>query len=63
MTIMNSGLQLALFVAFMVLWVWLARRLAIGRNRPITLWMWLGALFGPFAVVVLALLPARPPDD
>ena len=63
MTIMNSGLQLALFVAFMVLWVWLARRLAIRRDRSTIAWMWLAALFGPFAVVGLALLPARPPDD
>ena len=53
MTIMNSGLQLALFVAFMALWVWLARRLAIRRDRSTIAWMWLAALFGPFAVVVL----------
>jgi hypothetical protein len=59
---MNSGLQLALFVAFMVLWIWLARRLAIRRDRSTIARMWLAALFGPFAVVVLALLPARPPD-
>ena len=52
-----------MFVAFRVLWVWLARRPAIRRYRSTVVWMWLAALFDPFAVVVLALLPARPPDD
>ena len=45
--------------AFLVLWVWLTRRLALLRNRSTTPWMWLAAFLGPFALLVLAMLPAR----
>lgn len=45
--------------AFLVLWVWLTRRLALKRNRSTTGWMWLAAFFGPFALLVLAMLPER----
>ena len=48
--------------ALLVLWVWLTRRLALRRNRSTALWMWLAAFLGPFALLVLAILPALPEE-
>jgi hypothetical protein len=52
---MTIIIAVALAVAFMVL----SGRLAERRGRSGRTWMWLGALFGPFALIAVALLPPR----
>ena len=34
-------------------------QVALHRGRSVKPWLWLGALFGPFALVIVALLPSR----
>jgi hypothetical protein len=37
----------------------LCGRIAESRGRTIKAWVWLGAIFGPIALLVVALLPSR----
>ena len=40
-------------------WIaWLTAQTAKKRGRSFTVWMWLGILFGPFAWLVVAMLPS-----
>jgi len=50
---------LLLNVASIPLSGWIAER----RGRSIKLWCWMGAIFGPIAPLVVALLPSAPPND
>ena len=34
-------------------------QVALHRGRSVKPWLWLGALFGPFALATVALLPSR----
>ena len=37
----------------------MAQQMAAYQNRPTRLWLWLGALTGPVAPMLLAVLPRR----
>lgn len=37
----------------------LCGRIAESRGRSIKAWVWLGAIFGPIALLVVAFLPSR----
>jgi hypothetical protein len=40
-----------------VVTMYLSGQLALRRGRSLKNWLWLGAIFGPFALVTVALLP------
>jgi hypothetical protein len=46
---------IALMVACCLLCGWIAER----RERPPKLWVWLGAIFGPIALIFLIVLPSH----
>jgi hypothetical protein len=48
-----------LIAIFIVCWL-LCAHVAEWRGRSGKLWFWLGAVFGPLALIALALLPERP---
>jgi hypothetical protein len=53
-------MDMAALILFAVsIWIaWLTMQTARRRGRSATAWMWLGILFGPFAWLAVALLPA-----
>ena len=51
--------SVAVVLAATVLWVWLARRMAIARGRRRLPWMLAAALFGPVPLLVLLIWPKR----
>lgn len=50
------AVALLLFVVFTFLSGWIAGR----RGHSTKLWYWLGAIFGPIALLAIALLPPVP---
>ena len=46
-----------LFLLINFLAMYLAGQVAVRRGRSLTNWLWLGASFGPLALVTVALLP------
>jgi MFS family permease len=50
--------QFAIVLALMAICAYVSGHIAERRGRSVKLWIWLGALFGPLALVV-ALLPPR----
>ena len=50
---------LAVFLALTIVCASYATRVAAERNRSSRFWLWLSALFGPVALAVLIVLPAR----
>jgi len=51
-----------IFAMMLVLTVLCARRaqqMAAYQNRPVRFWLWLGALTGPVAPMLLAILPRK----
>jgi hypothetical protein len=46
-----------------IVFVWLARRLAIGRNRNVIGWSVAGALLPPLLVILYALKPLAADED
>jgi len=46
-----------------VVFVWLARRLALGRNRNVIGWGLLGAILPPALIILYVLKPLAPEDD
>jgi len=51
------------FVFILAIFPIAAGTLAKGKNRSVPLWAVLGLLFGPFAVLVLALIKPGPGPD
>ena len=62
---MTAFLSVVVCIFCILLSGWIAGR----RGRSAKLWYWLGAIFGPFAALAVALLPpatehtGRPPGD
>ncbi len=55
-------MTVSMFAAMMVLTVLCARmaqQMAAYQNRPTRFWLWLGALSGPVAPMLLAVLPRK----
>ena len=52
-------LELFLSLLIMIIFVAIARQLAVKRGRSRMAWMWLTTFFGPIPLLVLALLPSR----
>ena len=48
-----TSVSLTVLLAATVLWVWLARRMAIARGLRRFWWMLAAALFGPVALLVM----------
>jgi hypothetical protein len=46
-----------------VVFVWLARRLALGRNRNVIGWSLVGAILPPALIILYVLKPLAPEDD
>lgn len=46
-----------------VVFVWLARRLALGRNRNVIGWGLVGAILPPGLIILYVLKPLAPEDD
>lgn len=46
-----------------VVFVWLARRLALGRNRNVIGWGLVGAILPPALIILYMLKPLAPEDD
>jgi len=46
-----------------VVFVWLARRLALGRNRNVIGWGLVGAILPPALIILYVLKPLAPEDD
>ena len=46
-----------------VVFVWLARRLALGRNRNVIGWGLIGAILPPALIILYMLKPLAPEDD
>jgi hypothetical protein len=46
-----------------VVFVWLARRLALGRNRNVIGWGLVGAILPPALIILYLLKPLAPEDD
>jgi hypothetical protein len=55
------GVVFAIF--WMCVWTYLTTRVAERRGRSVKTWIWLGAFFGPFALVTVLLLPSLQPQD
>jgi len=51
------GLTVA--IALSIGWIYLCGRIAEQHSRSIKLWLWLGTIFGPLALVLVRLLPPR----
>jgi len=49
----------AIVVALAILFTYLTGRMAERRGRSVTAWVLLGAFFGPFALIAVALLPSQ----
>ncbi len=46
------------YLVLNVLCMYLAGQIAIRRGRSLKTWLWLGAIFGPFALAAVSLMPA-----
>lgn len=46
-----------------VVFVWLARRLALGRNRSVIGWGLVGAILPPALIILYVLKPLAPEED
>lgn len=51
--------SLAVVVAATILWVWLARRMAIARGHRPMPWMLAAALFGPLPLLAMLAWPKK----
>jgi len=49
----------ALMLVLTVLCARMAQQMAAYQNRPVRFWLWLGALTGPVAPMLLAILPRK----
>ena len=49
----------ALMLVVTVLCARIAQQMAAYQNRPVRFWLWLGALTGPAAPMLLAILPRK----
>lgn len=49
-------MELIIMIAVAALFAWLCSEMAESRNRNATTWAIMGALFGIFAVIILALV-------
>ena len=56
----DALLRLGLIIAFVVMWAILAGLLARWKNRQRSFWIVMSFLFGPFALLILLLLPRKP---
>ena len=56
----DALLRLGLIIAFVVMWAILAGLLARWKNRQRSIWIVMSFLFGPFALLILLLLPRKP---
>ena len=55
-------MTVSIFVSLLILTVLCARmaqQMAAYQNRPTRFWLWLGALTGPVAPILLAVLPRK----
>jgi hypothetical protein len=53
---MGPAILILLSVACMVF----SGRIALRKGRSLTAWLWLAAVFGPFALIAVAVLPPMP---
>ncbi len=59
---MHRGLLMisgAVWIALAAACCFVCGRIAESRGRSIKAWVWLGAIFGPIALLAVSLLPAR----
>lgn len=52
-------IQFAVLVCMTVASAYFAGRIAARKDRSVTAWLWLGAIFGLFALAAVALLPTK----
>jgi len=50
-------IEVALFLTITVLCAYLTGNLAMRRGHKVKAWHWMGALFGPFALIAVFQLP------
>jgi NO-binding membrane sensor protein with MHYT domain len=55
-------IEFAIAFALSIGCFYLYGRIAERRGRSVKLWLWLGAFFGPIALVLVRLLPPRQED-
>jgi hypothetical protein len=50
-------IELAIVLMITVLCAYLTGKVAVARGHAVKAWYWMGALFGPFALIAVILLP------
>jgi hypothetical protein len=50
---------LAILIFLSVACIYLSGRIASRKGRSLTAWLWLAAVFGPLALIAVAVLPQR----